>query len=61
MDNPLFVVSPLYVVVGIVIVALILHEYLREVLPTLHTLHRRLHRHAHGAHSPHHHSHHQVR
>jgi hypothetical protein len=58
MDNPLFVVSPLYVVVGLVIVALILHEYLRQVLPTLYTFQRRMQRHAHGAHSPHSHHHH---
>jgi hypothetical protein len=37
MDNSLFVVSPLYVIVGLVIVALILHEYLRQLLPSLYT------------------------
>jgi hypothetical protein len=49
MDNPLFAISPLYLVVGFVILVMVLQEYLRLARPTLHRhAQRREHRHPHS-------------
>lgn len=56
MDNPLFAISPLYLVVGFVIIVLVLQEYLRFARPTVHRHAQR--REPHHAHLPHHHHHH---
>ena len=53
--DPMFVVSPLYVAVGIVIAVLVVQEYLRYGVPQRHTV-RRHSQHPHHQHkSPFHH------
>ena len=53
MDNPLFVVSPLYVTVGAALVALVVLEYFR-----FRPRRPSVHRHSHDHHRHHRHGHH---
>jgi len=50
MANPIFVVSPLYVAVGITIAVLVIQQYLRYGVPRRHPVRRHSRQHQHHHH-----------